>query len=126
MTDSAPIRAPRGLGKAGRDLWKAVVADFDPSPVEARVLGQAAATLDVIASLEAQVEVDGVMVRGSQGQPVLHPAVAEARQQRQAFGRLLAQLDFEGDGESVVSMESARARKAAQARWRQPREARGA
>lgn len=45
-----------------------------------------------VADLEAIVETEGVMVAGSKDQPVLHPAVAEARQGRLAIDRMLGKI----------------------------------
>lgn len=58
------------------------------------------------------------MARGSTGQPVVHPAVAEMRQQRAVLGSLLGQLALpDEDGEAVRTPAKQRARKAARARW---------
>lgn len=109
-----------GADTAGEGFREAVLAVYELSDAEERLLDQAAATLDVVALLEARVAEDGPMVAGSQGQPVLHPAVSEARQQRLAFGRLVGQLNLPDaeDGEGVWTPEQVRARRAAQARWR--------
>lgn len=111
-------------GGRGRRLWLAVIREFDLDDREMVILAEAAATLDRIDGLNALVEADGPMVPGSAGQPVLHPALGEQRQQRVVLARLLGQLDLpaavaepaEGDG--VVSITSKLARRAARARWR--------
>jgi hypothetical protein len=112
---------------AGEAFRRDVLSVWELSGPELRLLDQAASTLDVLAELEATVETDGMMVAGSAGQLVLHPAIAEARQQRLAFGRLVSQIDLpdpdaEGDaGATVWTPEAVRARRAAQARWRRRR-----
>lgn len=110
---------PAGLGEAGASLWVDTVAVYDLTDQELRVLRQACATLDVVAALEEQVASDGVMVDGSKGQPVLHPAVGEARQQRLAFGRLISSLALpDSEGETIRTPEQVRASTASLARWR--------
>ena len=112
------------MGLAGERFRAAVLASYELTDVESRILDQAAATLDVIDQLDAVVAADGVTSTGSAGQTVAHPAVAEARQQRLAFGRLVSQIDLpdleaEGHaGANVWTPEAVRARRAAQARWR--------
>ena len=47
---------------------------------------------DDLARLERAIRRDGVMSTGSMGQPVLHPALTEARQARSTIARLLSNL----------------------------------
>lgn len=124
---SAKPRAPVGLGNAGRALWKATVGQYELTAHEQRLLGQACATLDTIAELDAQVDADGVMSTGSMGQQVLHPAVAELRQQRLAFSRMLSQLALpDPEGGVVRTPERLRAIEGGRQRWRKQRRAEGA
>jgi hypothetical protein len=110
------------VGLAGERLRRDVLATWELTGPELRLLDQAAATLDAGAELEARVEADGRMVAGSAGQSVRHPAIAEARQQRLAFGRIMGQLNLtdpdDERAEGVWTPEQVRARRAAQARWR--------
>lgn len=111
------------MGLAGERFRRAVLDTYELTDPESRILDQAAATLDVVAALEAQVELDGTMVDGSAGQPVLNPCIAEARQQRLAFGRLVSQIDLpdpesETADPTVWTPRAVAARRAAQARWR--------
>src|SRR5947207_3200946 len=121
--EQVPIR----LGPAGRAFWRAVVKVYEGlEPQERELLTQACSVLDVIAELEATVKADGVMLTGSQGQPVLNPAIGEARLQRAELRRLLDQLGLPGeeDSEAVPSSPASRqARKAAMARWNRRRPA---
>jgi hypothetical protein len=103
-------------------LWRNLTGDLEFDSHELQLLEAVCRTLDTISILQAQVDVDGVMALGSQGQPVVHPAVAELRQQRATMARLLGQLGIpneDGAGGTVESMETVRARRAAQERWRQ-------
>lgn len=129
MAEEQPRRpaAPSGLGTAGRKLWRDLTGVYEFAAHERRLVEAACRTVDTLAALEDRVAGDGVMVTGSQGQEVLHPAIGEARQQRLALHKLLAALDLpdpeddEGQG-SVPSPTQLRGRKAAEARWHGRRE----
>lgn len=100
-------RAPSGLGAAGKRLWDAVTQEFDLAEQELALLEQAARTRDVIATLDGVVKRDGPLSASSQGVRI-HPAIAEARQQRLALARLLATLDVPALEEDVDQLPSAR------------------
>lgn len=111
-------RAPSHLGDGGRALWGDVLRVYDLAAHERRILEQVCATVDAIAELDALVARDGALATGSKGQPVVHPAVAEARQQRSTFARLLAELRLpDEDGVAVPSPASLQAQRAARVRW---------
>ena len=119
-----PPPTPDGLGDPGRDLWHTMIGDLVPGweldARELRVLAEACRTADLIANLDAAIEADGVTAIGSRRQTVVNPAVAEVRQQRAALASLLGKLDIDPPSASGAgsTAASARARKAAQARWR--------
>lgn len=113
-------------GLAGGQFRSAVLDAYELTDAEARMLDQASRVLDVIDQLDAVVAADGPTSTGSAGQVVTHPAVAEARMQRLAFGRLVAQLDLpdpdDAHGDPTVwTPQATAARRAAQARWRRRR-----
>jgi len=83
--------APPGTGVAGRRLWRAVLAAYTLSVLEDVLLRQAVCAADHVAELDAVLEADGLMVPGRDGER-LHPAVAEVRQHRLMYARLLAAL----------------------------------
>lgn len=117
-------------GVDGHEFRAIVLDTWELTAVELRILDAVCACLDAIVALDGQVAADGLMVDGSKGQRVLHPAVAEARQQRLALSRFLAQLELPdpeaiGNVEPIRTPEAVRARRAAQARWRRA-EKRGA
>jgi P27 family predicted phage terminase small subunit len=91
-------RSPAGFGAAGRALWRKIHAELPEGWAlderEAAILALACRQADDLAHLEQAVREDGAMVTGSTGQPVVHPAIREARAARQAIGRLLARLDL--------------------------------
>ena len=122
MSRALPV-PPSGLGESGRLLWLAIVGDLaEGLELEAReldALGRACSCADRIAALEVEVNRDGVMVEGSKGQPVLHPAIPEIRQTELARLRLLGSVETDDPAAGVSSgtPAQARARRAAQARW---------
>ena len=62
---------------------------------------------------------EGVTVEGSAGQRRAHPALIELRQEEITLGRLLSQLALPDEtGEALPSLTEARARRAAETRWR--------
>ena len=85
------LQTPRGLNVAGRKLWDAATTEFDWADHELAILEEGCRTRDRIVQLDKQVEADGLMLTSSQGSRV-HPAVAEARQQRLTLARLLVSL----------------------------------
>lgn len=114
--------APKGSGDAGRRLWRAVHAylvaeGLDLDPAEAQALEMACTQLDVVARLEVFAAGEPVTVKGSQGQPVAHPALVEARQGRATVASLLARLKITALPADLESPRSRSARKAAQVRW---------
>ncbi len=76
--------APRGLKAAGRRLWDSTCADFELEPFEASLLEQACRTADIIETLQSVVDSLGVDCAGRE--------LAEVRQQRLAFARILVAL----------------------------------
>lgn len=125
MTD--PAKAPK-LGRAGRALWRSLAAQVaaDDMILDARelaVLRQACATADDLARIESELAVvDRLVVKGSQGQPVSHPMLAEARACRAQIAALLARLDLDPPAEEAApkvkgAPRSVQARRAANARW---------
>ena len=107
------------LGVRGNALWVELQAEFEWDPHEEELLLETCRSLDVIDALAAAVEANGVMLVGSQGQPVLNGAVAELRQQQSAFARLASQLNLtDADLGTAISARSAASRAAAQKKWR--------
>ncbi len=119
MSAAEPVRRPpRGLGPAGRDLWRRVLSSFDLDDHEVPGLLLAARQLDDVARLEQLLEADGLVVIGSAGQPRLSAVVTELRQARIAAARLVDALALPVDGESGSSTPAVkRARRAAESRW---------
>lgn len=114
-------RAPAGLDGAGRALWRRITADvaaqgMELRPDEAATLEAAARQADTLAVLQAALKGAPLTVRGSQGQEVAHPLLAEVRLGRDLLARLLSRLNL-GRVEVPETPRSRSARRAAQARW---------
>ena len=128
MTDDYESAPPDALRERGRALWVGLMERLEFDDHELDLLLETCRTLDMIDSLSQLVERDGAMSVGSQGQPVLHPAVAELRQQQAAFSRLVTTLNL-GEAEAgggLAKLTSIQARSAANTRWSKSKAARGA
>lgn len=115
------MRAPAGLGPRGRALWgliqKGLPDGWELDERECSILALAARQADDLAALERSIKKHGVTVAGSAGQPRLNAAVVEARQARQALGRLLGQLALPDEDSQPATEAAKRARHAAEVRW---------
>jgi hypothetical protein len=98
------IAPPKGLNRAGKALWRAISGQWAgdqlvPDARERRILADVCAEADVLAALEvelaAAVDEGRLTVKGSQGQPVTHPHVAECRRSRAHITAGLLKLGFE-------------------------------
>jgi hypothetical protein len=114
-----PPKPPPGLGPRGLAFWTVTASEFELTEGELAILREACRTLDTLDALAEVIATGGPMAKGSAGQPVLHPAVAEARAQRLVLHRLLSALnlpDPEGTPQ-VTSARSASSRQKARQRW---------
>jgi hypothetical protein len=75
---------PAGLQADGRKLWRSITAEFDleNEPHKVQILTQAAKVVDAIAELDEAAAEAPLTVKGSMGQQVISPFIAEARAQR--------------------------------------------
>ncbi len=116
----APIpRAPRGLKARGREVWRELHRTyvFDECPEKLILAEEAARTADVVARLQKLVDESAdLRVRGSQGQPVAAPEVAELRQYRALLASLMKALSLP-DEESDGLTRSQLGKIGARARW---------
>lgn len=114
------VEAPAGLRVHGKALWAGVAGPgkYELRADELRVLEDAAREADLIAKLEDGLADAPLVVRGSQGQDVIHPLISEIRQHRATLAALLRQLKLpDADPESAAGERSTSARAAANARW---------
>jgi hypothetical protein len=92
------MRSPAGLQAEGKRLWRSVTDVFDllEEPHKVQILLQACRVADVVAELDEAADEAPLTVKGSMGQQVISPFIAEARAQRSLLAQLLARLNFEG------------------------------
>lgn len=98
------MRTPAGLGTAGGKLWRSTVEvfDFTDEPHKVQILTHACRVADVVAELDEAP----LTVKGSMGQQVISPFIAEARVQRALLAQLLGRLDLpDTDEESQAKAE---------------------
>ena len=113
-------KAPAGLRAAGKAQWSAIVDKYDLRPDELTVLEDACRTTDMLAALAEAWEADGspMTTKGSMGQLVIHPLIAEMDKHRKSRAGFLRQLKLpDADGEPGANQQ----RGAAQSRWRAAR-----
>jgi hypothetical protein len=121
MTDQDGIPpVPEGLGARGAEFWREIhgVARFEPN--DTALVMEACRTLDVIDALASAIATDGLFTKGSMGQDVLNPAVAELRQQQAAFGRLIGLVSLPEKEKAQDMWLHRRAKAGAAARWNRP------
>lgn len=111
---------------AGEHLRDAILDGLPPrwelDERETELLALAAAQADVVEKLEGIVEIEGLTATGSTGQPVVHPAVVEARQGRLAIDRLLGKVVLPvPETDAGTTSASEKGRHAAEARWSRER-----
>jgi hypothetical protein len=97
------MRTPPGLSPAGGKLWKFTVEvfDFTDEPHKVQILAQACRVADIIAELDEAADEAPLTVKGSMGQQVISPFIAEARAQRSLLVQLLGKLDLPETDEAV-------------------------
>ena len=110
------VKAPAGLGDRGSELWSAVTSKYELRVDERRILEDACRLTDVLTVLEAGMEGQSLLVKGSMGQPVLNPLLGEQKTHRTALAGLLKALRLPDDPAGEAG-ESNQHRSAAQSRW---------
>jgi hypothetical protein len=111
------VRAPTGLGKAGRALWRDINAEFGLAPHERAILHQCCRCVDRLDAIEEELSGTSLTVEGSTGQPKAHPLLAEWRAQARVLESLSRALSIPLEGEDVGRRRSPNAREAAVQRW---------
>ena len=110
------------FGPAGTRLVETITNTFDFSeePGKQAILERAARTADTIEALEAEAATQSLTAKGSMGQAVINPLVAEARAQTSLLDKLLKSLglpDTDEDTAAKAEQRRRQAKKAAQTRW---------
>lgn len=110
-------RKPAGLGSKAAKTWDGIASVYDLRPDELRILEDACREIDIVEILEEALKGADLMVRGSMGQQVANPLLAEIRQHRATVERFLKGLKLPDDPGADKPTRSETARAAAQARW---------
>lgn len=108
-------KAPAGLRVKGKRLWAEVTSSYKLRSDELDVLEDVCREADLIDKIEKELETSDLMVTGSQGQMVMNPLIAEARQHRATKMSLWKRLSLPDPASGVV--ETNQQRSAAQSRW---------
>jgi hypothetical protein len=85
-------RAPNGLRRRGKALWRSVIEVGEPNPAELAILAELCSVLDEIDDLRAALAHSTPVVVGSTGQPRPHPLYGELRRHRELADRLARTL----------------------------------
>ena len=112
------LSRPAKLGVEARKVWDEISGTYALRPDELRILEDACRQVDLVERLEKALDGADLIVKGSQGQPVANPLVAEIRQHRQVVKALLGSLKLPDEDGRAAESRSASARDAANARWR--------
>jgi hypothetical protein len=78
------------------------VFDFAQEPGKVQILAQACRVADIIAEMDEAADEAPLTVRGSMGQPVISPFIAEARAQRALLAQLLGRLGLPDTDEALA------------------------
>ena len=110
-------KAPVGLGKAGKAQWSTIAGSYKLRPDELTVLEDVCRTADMLTLLtEAWVAAESPMTtKGSKGQLVIHPLIAEMDKHRKSRAAFLKQLALPNGDEAVPAMNQHRS--AAVKKW---------
>lgn len=101
---------PSHLGKVGKAKWRNLVAEFSFFAHEFDLLELYCADFDVLARIDAELATMGVVVAGSEGQPVPNPLLRERRETIKQLDALAVALALPVDGEAQGTRRSGAAR----------------
>jgi phage terminase small subunit len=114
----ATPRAPEGLGRPGRKLWRSILAVYELSPAELVMLGRACRTADLLAQADTALAEDGLTVEGSVGQLRPHPLLRTLAELERVLDMQIRALCLPMPGEEEGRRRSPAAAAAAYTRWR--------
>lgn len=119
LPGAGPPKPPPGLKARGKRLWGDVAGTYELRVDELVLLGRACQVVDVVAAMDKEIaKCPTLMVKGSTGQDVAHPLLAERRQHEVLLSRLFRQLGLpEDDAEVTELRRSVQARRVSRERW---------
>ncbi len=110
-SEIAVPRRPVGLADRGRREWAAIwtagAAWLQPDR-DYHWIEQIARAYDEIADYRRQIRADGAVQRGSQGQPVSHPLIAEVRKLEDRIDKNLGELGLSPTAAARLGLAAAK------------------
>lgn len=85
-------KTPRGLGTAGKKLWRSIVDEYEIEEHEALLLIEACRVSDRLDALAIAQKSAPLTVTNARGDEVASPYLVESRQQAIVLSRLIASL----------------------------------
>src|SRR5215469_5496283 len=98
--------SPAGLGPAGSRLWETVTAVYVLSPAEIALLSRAARAADRLDRIDRELDGQGLIVPGTNGQPRANPLLAEANATERTLDILLRSLALPMPDETAGKVRS--------------------
>ena len=97
MSNPKLQRAPSGLGKSGKALWRSIVSNYDLEVHERLLLSEACRVADRLDAMAEVLTAESLTVINSRGDSVVNPLVVEQRMLSAAFAKLIASLRLPND-----------------------------
>jgi hypothetical protein len=114
---SSPPRAPAGLGAQGRRLWRDVLGAYLLTPGEREVLVALCHAVDQLHRLNVEAASAPLLVKGSRGQQVPNPLLAEVRAHDKTVETLQRALCLPAPGAKTGAWRNPHTKSAVDARW---------
>jgi hypothetical protein len=114
---SSPPRAPAGLAERGRRLWRDVLGSYLLTPGEREVLLALCHAVDQLGKVNAELVGAPLTVKGSRGQQVPNPLLAEARAYDKTIESLQRALCLPAPGQTAGAWRNPHTKSAVDARW---------
>lgn len=110
-----PVPTPDGLKDRGVSLWKAYTVKHEFRPDELLWLETACRASDRLVVMDSELAALGYMSKGSTGQDVVNPLVAEIRATEAHRDNALKRLGIPDEGDESVAVNQNR--EAGKSRW---------